>query len=84
VAAGGVLSDVHNVRVRQGASGLTVNFHCRAAPDLDIASVHRAVDAVERALRLSRPDIMRVVGHAEPWRADAPPSAPLRPEPPRG
>jgi cation diffusion facilitator family transporter len=67
-AEGGVLSDVHNVRVREGRGGLTVNFHCRAAPDLDIASVHAAVDAVERALRLSRTDIVRVVGHAEPLR----------------
>ncbi len=67
-AAGGVLSDVHNVRVRESEGRLTVNFHCRAAPGLDVASVHRAVDAVERALRQSRADIARVVGHAEPLR----------------
>jgi divalent metal cation (Fe/Co/Zn/Cd) transporter len=67
-----VLSDVHNVRVRDSDGRLTVNFHCRAAPDLDVASVHRAVDAVERTLRLAQPDIARVVGHAEPLRG-APP-----------
>ncbi len=60
------IRDIHNVRVRSSAAGLIVNFHCRAAPELDIANVHAAVDAVERALRLSRPDIVRVLGHAEP------------------
>jgi divalent metal cation (Fe/Co/Zn/Cd) transporter len=57
------------VRVRESEGRLTVNFHCRAEPSLDIAAVHRAVDAVERALRTARPDVARVVGHAEPLRA---------------
>lgn len=73
VLAGGaadstVIRDIHNVRVRSTGHGLVVNFHCRAAPDLDIAAVHAAVDQIERGLRKARPDIARVVGHAEPLR----------------
>lgn len=67
-ARGGIIHDVHNVRVREGAKGLIVNFHCRAAPDLDIASVHAAVDAIEREVRSEREDILRIIGHAEPTR----------------
>lgn len=63
---GGVIRDVHNVRARATKAGLIVNFHCRAEPSLDVASVHAAVDEAERALRRSRADIARVVGHAEP------------------
>ena len=65
-ALGGVIRDVHNVRVRSTEAGLIVNFHCRAEPSLDIAAVHVAVDDIERRLRQSRSDIARVVGHAEP------------------
>lgn len=61
-----IIRDIHNVRVRDTGAGLVVNFHCRAAPDLDIATVHEAVDRIERNLRKDRPDILRVVGHAEP------------------
>ena len=63
---GGVIRDVHNVRARATKAGLIVNFHCRAEPSLDVASVHAAVDEVERSLRRTRSDIARVVGHAEP------------------
>lgn len=65
-AAGGLILDVHNVRVRSTETGLMVNFHCRADAALDVASVHAAVDAIERAVRLKRPDVVRVIGHAEP------------------
>jgi cation diffusion facilitator family transporter len=67
-AEAGVLSDIHNVRMRHGPKGAVVNFHCRADGASDIASVHAAVDAAERGLRASRPDVARVVGHAEPVR----------------
>jgi cation diffusion facilitator family transporter len=62
----GPLREVHNVRVRETAEGLVVNFHCRAASILSVDSVHDAVDRLERALRARRPGIHRVIGHAEP------------------
>jgi cation diffusion facilitator family transporter len=65
---GGVVSDVHSVRVRQTEFGLTVNCHARVDGGLDVAAAHRAVDRMERALREKRPDIFRVVTHAEPRR----------------
>jgi divalent metal cation (Fe/Co/Zn/Cd) transporter len=56
------------VRVRVTESGLVVNYHCRVEPDLDVASVHELVDDLERRVRLQNPEILRVVGHAEPMR----------------
>jgi cation diffusion facilitator family transporter len=65
-AEGGMIHDVHKVRVRETEAGLVVNFHCRADPSLDVARVHVAVDAIERATRAGEPRIIRIVGHAEP------------------
>jgi cation diffusion facilitator family transporter len=62
----GAIRDVHNVRVRETADGLIVNFHCRAAPSLSVETVHQAVDRLERDLREHRPGVRRVIGHAEP------------------
>ncbi|HLL29055.1 MAG TPA: cation diffusion facilitator family transporter [Xanthobacteraceae bacterium] len=69
VPANGPIRDVHSVRVRETTQGLVVNFHCRADPGLSIETVHKAVDDLERRLREERPDIHRVIGHAEPSRA---------------
>lgn len=63
---GGPVHDIHSVRVRQTANGLVVNYHCRADAELDVAAVHAAVDAIERAVRLARPQVCRLVSHAEP------------------
>jgi divalent metal cation (Fe/Co/Zn/Cd) transporter len=65
-AESGPIRDVHNVRARETANGLVVNFHCRANPVLPVADVHHAVDALERALRDRRGGVHRVIGHAEP------------------
>jgi cation diffusion facilitator family transporter len=62
----GAIRDVHNVRVRETADGLIVNFHCRAASSLSVETVHQAVDRLERDLREHRPGVRRVIGHAEP------------------
>ena len=62
----GPIHDIHSVRVRQTAKGLVVNYHCRVDPALDVAAVHGAVDAIERAVRLARPQVCRLVSHAEP------------------
>lgn len=62
----GPIHDIHSVRVRQTAKGLVVNYHCRVDPALDVATVHGAVDAIERAVRLARPQVCRLVSHAEP------------------
>jgi divalent metal cation (Fe/Co/Zn/Cd) transporter len=61
-----LISDVHNVRVRHTAAGLIVNFHCRADGRIDVATIHVAVDEIERRLRQGRDDVARVAGHAEP------------------
>ncbi|HKG81621.1 MAG TPA: cation transporter dimerization domain-containing protein, partial [Beijerinckiaceae bacterium] len=65
---GGGIADVHDVRVRMTESGLVVNYHCRVDPALDVMSVHGLVDDLERRVRLLHPEILRVVGHAEPVR----------------
>jgi len=65
-AAGGVLRNVHDVRVRDTNDGEIVNFHCDVAPAMRVDDVHEKVDEVERALRRRFPEIKRVIGHAEP------------------
>ena len=67
-ASGGVIRDIHNVRVREANDGEIVNFHCRVDPALTVQTVHEKVDDVERALRRRSPAIKRVIGHAEPAR----------------
>lgn len=65
-ARGGVLRDIHDVRVRVGPGGAYVIFHCRIDPQLTVATTHDRVDALERALRGRCPEVVRIVGHAEP------------------
>jgi len=67
-AAGRVVREVHDVRVRETADGEIVNFHCRVDPALTVAMVHDKVDEVERGLKRRSPLIKRVIGHAEPIR----------------
>ena len=67
----GVITDVHNVRVRETDEGEIVNFHCRVDPALTVQTVHDKVDELERALRRRSPSIKRVIGHAEPRRTDS-------------
>lgn len=68
-AEGGMIRDVHNVRVRETDEGEIVNFHGRVDPALSVQAVHEKVDELERALRRRSPTIKRVIGHAEPRRA---------------
>jgi cation diffusion facilitator family transporter len=63
------VTGIHNVRVRETPAGLVVNYHCYAAADLSVDAVHQAVDAIERAVIADFPTIARIVGHAEPLRA---------------
>jgi divalent metal cation (Fe/Co/Zn/Cd) transporter len=67
-AAGRIIRDVHDVRVRETDGGEVVNFHCRVDPELSVQSVHENVDALERALKARSSAIKRVIGHAEPMR----------------
>lgn len=60
------LHDVHKVRARYSDAGLIVIFHCRMDANRTVEEVHKAVDDLERAIRSERPDIWRIVGHAEP------------------
>jgi cation diffusion facilitator family transporter len=65
-ADGGVLRNVHDVRVRDTPEGEIVNFHCDVDAAMRVADVHEKVDDVERGLRRRFPEIKRVIGHAEP------------------
>jgi divalent metal cation (Fe/Co/Zn/Cd) transporter len=67
-AAGDRLREIHNVRARHTPGGLLVNFHCRIDPDASVGETHANVDALERAVRGEFPDVVRIVGHAEPKR----------------
>ncbi len=73
-AAEGPLRDVHDVRVRESPGGLYVLFHCRVDPATTVEAVHDAVDALERSLRQTFPEVKRVVGHAEPAKEGASPA----------
>ena len=64
----GDVRDIHSVRVRRTEVGLVVNYHCRVDPDRTVARVHAEVDALERRFRASQPDLLRLIGHAEPLR----------------
>ena len=69
---GGVVGEIHEVRVRATDEGIIVNFHCRADPTIAVADLHAAIDDVERAVRATRLAVRRVIGHGEPWESDRP------------
>jgi divalent metal cation (Fe/Co/Zn/Cd) transporter len=60
------ISQIHDIRVRTTASGLVVNYHCCVDPLLSVDAVHEQVDELERAMQQDFPEIVRIVGHAEP------------------
>jgi divalent metal cation (Fe/Co/Zn/Cd) transporter len=60
------LSEIHDVRVRHSPAGYVVVAHCRLDPAEPVRSVHEKVDALERAVREERPEIARILIHAEP------------------
>ena len=62
------LSDIHDVRVRRSGRGYVLVAHCRLDPAATVESVHRRVDDLERLVREQKPDIARIVIHAEPAR----------------
>jgi cation diffusion facilitator family transporter len=65
----GQVTDVHSVRVRRTRDGLVVNYHCRFDPTVSVESAHACVDELERRFRAAHPDVLRVIGHAEPVRS---------------
>jgi cation diffusion facilitator family transporter len=62
----GYIANIHDVRVRETAGGLVVNYHCAAAAAVPVETMHAAVDELERLVRTDYPEILRIVGHAEP------------------
>jgi divalent metal cation (Fe/Co/Zn/Cd) transporter len=62
----GRAKNIHDVRVRHTPGGYFVNFHCWIDPGLSVDATHEEVDALERSLRDEFPDVIRIVGHAEP------------------
>lgn len=69
-AQGGAVAQVHDVRVRETAGGLVVNFHCRLLAAVSVQTAHDAVDEIERRVREEFPAILRVVGRADPEAAE--------------
>lgn len=62
----GDISNIHDLRVRETSGGLVVNYHCTIDPSVSVETAHEAVDALERRVREAYPQIVRIVGHAEP------------------
>lgn len=60
------IAHVHDIRVREATAGLIVHYHCRAAPTVPVEIAHAALDELERRMREEFPEILRIVGHAEP------------------
>ena len=58
-----------DVRVRETAGGLVVNFRCRLDAAVSAQSAHDALDEIERRTREEFPKILRIVGRAEPTTA---------------
>ncbi len=58
--------DIHDVRVRETLGGWIVNYHCSIKPLLPVSEVHHALDDIERRMRDRFPEILHIVGHAEP------------------
>lgn len=59
-------ANVQDVRVRQTAGGFIVNFRCRLSADVSVQNAHDALDEIERRTREEFPQILRIVGRAEP------------------
>jgi cation diffusion facilitator family transporter len=68
-AEGDQISEIHGVRARRADKGLMVNYHCRVSSSLTVEAAHTAVDDLDRSVREDFPEIVRIVGHAEPLRA---------------
>jgi len=60
------ISDIHNVRVRRNSEGLFVHYHCRISPDEAVETVHEVIDRIEMGLQGMKPEVRRVIAHAEP------------------
>ncbi|MDR2674821.1 MAG: cation-efflux pump [Opitutaceae bacterium] len=74
-AATDLVGDIHNVRVRRTPAGLVVNYHCRVDDRETVAAVHDRVDAIEHAIRMEHPGIVRVIGHTDLRKNKPPPAA---------
>jgi cation diffusion facilitator family transporter len=60
------VSDIHNVRVRRNSEGIFVHYHCRFSPDEAVDKVHEIIDHIEMELQQLKPEVRRVIAHAEP------------------
>jgi len=63
---GNEVRDIHSVRVRQVDGGLFVHYHCRFPPQMQIDTVHKLVDGLEKRLMKRLVEVKRIVAHAEP------------------
>jgi divalent metal cation (Fe/Co/Zn/Cd) transporter len=63
---GGLVEDIHDIRIRTTDIGLIVNFHCHLPSGMSVSAAHAAVDELERDIRSLHPEVARAIGHAEP------------------
>ncbi len=61
-----LVSNIHNIRIRENDQGLFVHYHCLFAPSDTVDDVHTVVDHIENGLQAKFPAIRRVIAHAEP------------------
>ena len=54
------------LRVRRNPEGIFVHYHCRFSPAEAIETVHEIIDRLEMQLQQAKPEIRRVIAHAEP------------------
>ncbi|MGD9544043.1 MAG: cation diffusion facilitator family transporter [Methylocystis sp.] len=59
-------AQIGDIRVRDTAGGFVVNFRCRLDADVSVQNAHDALDEIERRTREEFPEILRIVGRAEP------------------
>lgn len=65
-AEDGYIDNIHDIRVRETSGGLVVNYHCAVNAGAPVETIHAAIDTLERRVREAHPEILRIVGHAEP------------------
>ncbi|MEF3367987.1 cation transporter dimerization domain-containing protein, partial [Methylocystis sp. 9N] len=65
-SAGGPISAVHDVRMRETARGYIVNYRAQAYPAVSVQTAYDAIEEIERRARQEFPTIWRIVARIQP------------------